>query len=259
MSGSLKGNLYLFLWVISLTFGGVSCQKNEPSDGRLSIRFALSVDGDEAIFDSMCLVNAAHNRYEINEVKFFISDLKLYHHDGSVVSINDHQAVHYYDSNLPETYHWNISDAMAIGEYDSIAFTFGLPPEKNVTGYFVNPPENNMAWPIYLGGGYHYMQINGHWLKGDSVRTPFNLHTGIGQMYEDGDITQYIPNHFTVVLSRKAFVIRENATTSLTLTMDINQWFTAPHTYNLDEWGGSIMQNQAAQEVLKENGHTVFY
>ena len=28
---------------------------------------------------------------------------------------------------------------------------------------FVNPPEVNMMWPDVLGGGYHYLMLNGKW------------------------------------------------------------------------------------------------
>lgn len=255
----MKRHIGIVFSVVFFALFCYSCQKTTSSDGKLSIHFALSVDGGEVVFDTLQYVNAAQNQYEVNEVKFFISDLKLYKHGGGVVSIQDNRSTHYYDAALSSTHIWNITDAIDIGAYDSIAFVFGLPPEKNVTGFFVNPPENNMAWPVYLGGGYHYLQINGYWLRGDSVRTPFNLHTGIGQLYENEQIIQYIPNHFTLVLSNKSFEIKEGTTTSLTLTMDINQWFTSPHNYNLDEWGESIMQNQEAQEILKENGQTVFH
>ena len=40
--------------------------------------------------------------------------------------------------------------------------------------------------------------------------------------------------------------------------MNVNNWFRDPNIYNFNEWGGAIMQNQAAQEVLKANGHNVF-
>jgi hypothetical protein len=40
--------------------------------------------------------------------------------------------------------------------------------------------------------------------------------------------------------------------------MNINSWFTTPHDYDLDYFGGAIMQNQEAQEVIKANGWDVF-
>lgn len=236
-----------------------SCHKDDTQTGKLSIQFAINVDNERAQYDTLMYVNASQNQYEINEVKFFISELKLYKDNGTIVHISDNRSIHYYDSQIASTHTWNISDSIPIGQYDSISFVFGLLPEKNITGYFVNPPENNMAWPAYLGGGYHYLQINGYWLREGSILTPFNLHTGMGQLYENDEITQFVPNHFTVTLPQKSFTISEDKATTIPLTMDVNQWFTNPTNYNFDVWGGSIMQNQAAQDVLIENGKSVFF
>lgn len=254
MSGKRHGIIIIGLLLVMVC----GCHKDAPKKGHLAIDFTLSVGEDVLQYDTLCYHNAAGNLYEVNEVKFFISELQLHHHDGSTITVQDQRSTHYYDSHLATTHRWTISDELPLGRYDSITFVFGLPAEKNITGFFVNPPENNMAWPDYLGGGYHYLQINGYWKRNGTTRVPFNLHTGIGQLYEGGMITQYIPNHFTVSLSEKSFTIEEESTTIIPLHMDINQWFVQPHIFDLDEWGGGIMQNQAAQEILRENGQDVF-
>ena len=94
-----------------------------------------------------------------------------------------------------------------------------------------------MAWPDVLGGGYHYMQINGKWLASNDTVRPFNLHTGIGQRYENGQVTEFVPNYFRMTLPLRDFVVTKDATTQLDFVI-----------------GGSIMQNQAAQDMLRENG-----
>ncbi|HNW67436.1 MAG TPA: hypothetical protein PKK66_01100 [Bacteroidales bacterium] len=247
----------LFLLTVTLFAG---CKKETPEaagKGNLMLSFDMQINGTQLVTNVMNYTNAAGNPYEVNEVKFFISELKLYKNDGSVVRIQADNSIHYYDWDIENTHTWNIADDLPSGTYDSISFTFGLPPEKNISGYFVNPPENNMSWPSVLGGGYHYMQINGRWRNlQDSVRV-LNFHTGIGQIYDNGEVTEYVPNHFQVVLPH-SFQIQADGTTTLDLVMNINSWFTTPHDYDFNVWGGSIMQNQAAQEVIKENGHDVF-
>ena len=78
--------------------------------------------------------------------------------------------------------------------------------------------------------------------------------------YEDanGNIIGFIDNSFIVTLPLSNFEVSKNNTTTLHLRMNINNWFTNPNTFDFNVYGGSIMQNQAAQEVLKENGHNVF-
>ena len=40
--------------------------------------------------------------------------------------------------------------------------------------------------------------------------------------------------------------------------MIVDNWFRNPNLYDFNEYGSAIMQNQAAQQTLKENGADVF-
>jgi hypothetical protein len=112
----------------------------------------------------MMHINAAGNQYEINEIRYFISDVQFHKSDGTVININDCTLAYYVDNTIPSTLTWNICDKLPIGTYDSISFRFGIISSKNQSYMFVNPPESNMAWTDILGGGYHYMQLNGKWV-----------------------------------------------------------------------------------------------
>ena len=104
-----------------------------------------------------------------------------------------------------------------------------------------------------LGGGYHYMKINGRWIDGSSVRQPFNLHTG--KIATDNG---FADNTFIVTLPLEQFAVIHKETAELTLQMNINAWFTNPNTFDFNVFGGSIMQNREAQQILRENGRDVF-
>ena len=247
-------NISIFWIAIALLL--VTCKPPETS-GKISLKFAFQVDDTTFVPDQMIYSNASGNQYEVNEVKFFISDLKLYDSEGNKISVYDDNSIHYVDYDIASTLTWDIADDIPTGEYHSVSFTFGLSEAKNISNCFTNPPESNMSWPSYLGGGYHYMQINGKWLK-DGLSTPFNFHTGIGQLYEGDSITAFVQNYFTVNLPVSTFTIKEDASTIIQFVMNINSWFTTPHDYDFNYWGGAIMQNQAAQEVIKENGVDVF-
>jgi hypothetical protein len=126
---------------------------------------------------------------------------------------------------------------------------------------FVNPPENDMMWPDYIGGGYHYMKMNGHWKDLNNIIQPFGFHLGIGQIYDSvnhSTIIGFVQNYFTVTMPNSSFSIVENATTKTGITMNIESWFATPHVYDLNVWGGSIMQNQAAMHTVAENGADAF-
>lgn len=227
----------------------LSCKKEESTT--MNISFDFNVDGETFVPDSPQYVNAAGNRYEVNEIMYFISDIVLCKSDGEIIYVD---CIHYVDYDIPSTLEWNSGWVIPAGDYTSISFIFGLPPEKNISYAFVNPPECNMSWPNYLGGGYHYMKINGKWEDPNGNIKPFNLHTGRGQIYnEEGNIVGFINNHFTVSIAQHF-----TAENGICLNMNLNKWFCDPNVFDWNVWGGSIMQNQEAQEKIKENGYNVF-
>ena len=222
--------------------------------GHIKLNFSFVVDNDSLRLDTCMYQNAAGNLYEVNDVQFFISHVRLETASGEIVEIADNQGIHYTDIRIPGTLSWNIADVLPAEEYKSITFVFGLEGEQNTTGFFPNPPENNMSWPDMIGGGYHYMKINGRWIDESGVRQPFNLHSG---KISNSDGT-FADNTFTVTLPLENFAVIHKETSDITLQMNINAWFSNPNTFDFNVFGGSIMQNREAQEVLRENGWDVF-
>ncbi len=254
----MKKGIYCLL-SLSLFFA-VSC-KEEPiviENTFLSIEFMHNVDDLPVVLDTKHYYNEAGNKYFINEVKYFISELCMYKRDGTKVEISQDNGIHYVDMDYPGTLSWNISGYIPEGQYDSLSFTFGLNEKENQPYRFLNSPESNMAWSQLLGGGYHYMMINGWFEKGDTVLAPLNIHLGKGQIYQGNtssidSLIGFVDNHFQVTLS-KSFFIRRDQTTNLILVMNIENWFKEPFIYDFNYWGSHIMQNQAAMQMLKENG-----
>ena len=217
------------------------------------MNFSFVVDNDSLRLDTCMYQNAAGNLYEVNDVQFFISKVMLETTSGELLEISDNQGVHYVDIRIPGTLSWKIADELDNETYRSITFVFGLEGEQNTTGYFPNPPENNMSWPDMIGGGYHYMKINGRWIDPEGVRQPFNLHTG--KIATDNG---FADNTFTVTLPLTNVSTLGKKTTPITLQMNVNAWFSNPNTFDFNVFGGSIMQNREAQEVLRANGWNVF-
>ena len=68
----------------------------------------------------------------------------------------------------------------------------------------------------------------------------------------------FADNTFTVTLPLSQFAVDKNSSADLTLQMNVNAWFSNPYLFDFNVFGGSIMQNREAQEVLRENGRDVF-
>ena len=240
-----------------------SCHKpdngQEDTGGRLVITFQHSVDGSPLITDSLMYQNAAGNPYLVSEIQYFISDVVLHLANGDSISVNKYDDIHYVDTDIDESLVYYLPDTIPEGNYESVSFTFGINAEKNQSLLFVNPPESNMFWPEHLGGGYHYMKLNGKWQDTAGVIRPFNFHLGIGQIYDTtGQITGFIQNYFFVHLPSSSLEIVKGKITGINMDMNVNEWFEDPVVFDFNVWGGNIMQNQEAMHIGCENGHNVF-
>ncbi len=231
-------------------FMAVSCKK-PASYGELCVNIGYSVNGKALITDSLCYRNDAGNEFLITEIQWFISKMELQDESDEWVAFEPQ--FFYIDTNIPESQTLRIA-SIPVGKYKTLRFVFGLDEEDNRTGLFTDPPESEMFWPDLLGGGYHYLKLNGKYLDSESRLTPLAIHLGIGQ---NEDHSQFYQNYFSVELPID-FTITESSENQLDLTMIIDNWFRNPNLYDFNEYGSHIMQNQAAQQALKENGNDVF-
>lgn len=250
------------LLLVSLIFSSCENSSIEPENptGKLRIEFNHYINGENIIFDSMAYVNDAGNNYLVNEIQYFISDVTLHKNDDSTIILNTWQDILYVDTDIDETNSYIFKDEISEDEYSKLSFTFGIVAEKNNSLMFVNPPESFMFWPELLGGGYHYMKLNGKWNNELNQPAPFNFHLGIGQIYYSfpDSISEYVQNHFIVELPEMALNIKDNETTTIKLIMNVDRWFNTPNIYDHNFWGGDIMQKQDAMQQAIENGHNVF-
>jgi len=262
-------NILLLIVAFFALYGLNGC-KDKPLDsepakeyGKIKFNFTHLVDGLPLEKDTMKYTNAAGNVYEVSQLMYFISDVTLHNSDGSTRVIDEWKDINYVDIGIPSTLCWNVYDDIPVGIYSSISFTFGIKEAKNITMMYVNPPEVNMMWPSVLGGGYHYMMLNGKWLDTANVVQNLAFHLGIGQLYKSNvintdSIYAFVQNYFNVDLPNSSFTIEKDKTREIEIIMNIESWFQTPHIYDHNYWGGAIMQNQAAMQMVKENGFDVF-
>lgn len=238
---------------------GASCnmginKESKQEFGHLQINFSHNVQ-----MDTFMYVNASGNPYLVSEIQYFISDVKLYKSDDEFILLDDFEDIHYVDTDIQETSKYVLMDSVPPGDYTKVSFTFGINEEKNQPMIFINPPESFMFWPAYLGGGFHYMKLNGKWINEEGETKVFNFHLGIGQKYDDDrKIISFHQNYFEVELPNSLISFKSDMITNMDVVMNIQSWFTGPHDYNFNEWGGKIMQNQKAMKLGCENGYDAF-
>jgi hypothetical protein len=208
-----KIKILLPVFVVLLAILG-SCEKDDVTDnpsntGKLTINFEHYLNNLPVVKDTFMYTNAAGNNYAFYLVRYFISDVVLYHSDGSMRKIKDWTDYFYVDTDEEHTLQWQVYDDIAVGDYDSISFQFGFKDEDNISFMFVNPPESFMVWPEEDGGGYHYLQLEGKWINPDNIKIGYAFHLGRGQHYDNSGhpIPPYIDNSFRVSLPSSTFSI----------------------------------------------------
>ena len=98
------------------------------------------------------------------------------------------------------------------------------------------------------------MKLNGKFVDAAGRLSPLAIHLGIGQ---NEGCTEFYQNYFIVEIPID-FNVKKDIENQLDLTMVIDNWFRNPNTIDFNELGSHIMQNQAAQQALNENGLDVF-
>ncbi|MEI7499671.1 MAG: MbnP family protein [Bacteroidota bacterium] len=259
----IVGNFFLLL--LFFLSGCCKCDDTVAVFPTGTIAFSVDhqVNGAPLRLNELIYTNAAGNEYLITDLKYFISDITFYSSNGSRKSIGEVKDIFYIDEAIADSKLISFPDKIPSVTYDSITFIFGISEAKNKSNRFVNPPESNMAWPDILGGGYHYMMMNGKWKDTTGLLMPFNFHLGIGQLYKGNEynvdsIYAFVHNCFKVSLPGSSFTLVNQEQITFRLTMNIQNWFENPHIYDHNYWGGAIMQKQPAMQMVKENGWNVF-
>ena len=214
-----------------------------PATYSTTFNFKHEINGGPFLFDTILYGHPAGQPYSVETLKYFVSNIVLYKASGDSVYID---VEHYVDAEIPSTTILKFNQSIENTTYTGVAFIFGLDEVKNITGAFVNPPESLMEWPVPMGGGYHYMKMEG---KYDSlgVIKNYNTHTGM---------SMGIPYHFQVYLPQ-SFTVTKNQV-SIDLKMELNNWYQNPTLYDFDVYGDAIMGNAAAQQAIHDNGTDVF-
>ncbi len=230
----------------------LSCRKQEEilteGDHRLPIWLSLSyhVDGDSLLFESIRYRNEAGNRYSVTRLQYYLSQFR-FRIAGNPDKWYVIDTVFYCDGRrwLRQTF---LLGKIPRFRYDQVCFFVGLPPEWNQHGRLPPTIENlQMMWPTPMGGGYHFLKLEGHFLARDTSTTPqgYALHLGTN--------VALVPICVSVHLVPNAF----SRAYGLHLSMNIAEWFRNPHLYDLAE-KGYIMGDTLRMQIIAENGRDVF-
>jgi len=232
------------IWGLVLACLLGSCQKDAKSGLVIEVNHVVGME--PLLLEDRTYHAAAGHDYRIYRLKYYLSNFSLQTANGTEYSC---PLVQYCDVEDPGTLRFSLPGVPS-GDYTQLNFMIGLDASQNRPGGLGNRMEHlNMIWPVPGEEGYHYMKLEGRY---DSLKTgvlkSFNLHTGATGNHQ---------NAVTVVLPLRERPL-EGPVRSLILEMNLAAWLNGPPVYDFADFGPGIMDNQDAQQQLKDNGARVF-
>lgn len=248
----MKKIILLFALAV-VAFG---CKKDDDGDNTtqdVSVKFTFSQNWEGAPvtvadFNSSVYTNAAGNFVTISKLRYLVSRISLHKADGTTVDFTDYKLV-----DLTDVSSLTLSPSIpaTTGDYTGISFIYGFNQADNQTGSYPDLNAANWNWPSMLGGGYHFLQMEGSFDDTNGNPQPYAYHNGTARVSEGVFEQNFISFDFD-----QNFTLTGNA--SIEIKMDISEWYKNPLTWDLNERSTDLMMDYLAQKDMNRNGKSVF-
>ncbi len=239
----------------------VSCNNDDdsstPSNVTVDFVFSHFFDGAEianADFETTSYTNANGESLTLSKLVYLVSDITFTATDGTVYAGEDYNLV---NARTGNNINFTPNVELPKGDY-TVSFTFGFDDEDNdaAGGYEdLNTADGGWGVPDPLGGGYHYMRMEGTYINNIGATENFQYHTIRANRHSTlppgpGTLEELTDTSFTVNLG----TVSVGSTTSVEVQMDVAGWFQNPNTWDLNTWYTVLMPNYEAQLDMNENG-----
>lgn len=201
-------------------------------------------------FNTIQYTNAKGDQLSIEKLRYLISRITFESLSGETYVLDGYNLV---DVTNGTNLSFTSTTTIPTGDYSKVSFTFGFNNDDNYN--FNYQDLNSTSWnvPAMLGGGYHYMQLEGKFIDNTATETGYAYHA-LRAVDNSGPTQKFQDTFFEVNLG--SVTITENVT--LNIKMNIAEWFTTPNTWDLNVLNNMLMPNFDAQVMMFENGQNVF-
>lgn len=194
----------------------------------------------------------------LSKLVYLVSDVTFTAADGTVYDAGDYNLI---DARNGTNVNFTPGIEIPQGDY-TVSFTFGFDDEDNdlAGGYQdLNSSDGSWAVPDPLGGGYHFMRMEGMYTNSIGSIESFQYHTIRANSHTTlppgpGTLDELIDTSFVVNLG----TVTIGADTDIEVQMDVAEWFKNPNQWDLNTWFTVLMPNFDAQMDMNENGAGVF-
>lgn len=237
-----------------LTFS--SCGEDiddKTSTSIVTFNFSHHWDGTpvtNADFNAIKFTNANVDELSITKLRYLISKITFTSTNEETLVLSGYNLV-------DVTNNTNLSftplNSIPTGIYSNVSFTFGFENDDNYNRNY--PDLNSTSWnvPEMLGGGYHFMQLEGKFIDNTSSEVGFAYHA-IRAVDNSGATPVFQDTFFEVNLGE--VIVSNNST--FNIEMNIAEWFKNPNVWDLNDLNNMLMPNYNAQIMMFENGQNAF-
>ncbi|MFL1010823.1 MbnP family protein [Flavisericum labens] len=237
-------------------FTFLSC--SEDVDDKVSqistaFNFSHTWDGTEVTntnFNAIQYTNANGEQLSISKLRYLISNITFEKSTGEIYILDGY---HLIDVTNNENLSFNSTSTIPAGQYSNVSFTFGFNNEDNYNNNYTDL--NSASWnvPEMLGGGYHYMQLEGKFIDNTSTEIGYAYHAI--RAVDNSGVTPIFEDTFIEVNLGE---INIKDSTTFNIEMNIAEWFKRPNIWDLNVLNNMLMPNFDAQIMIFENGQNVF-
>lgn len=250
----MKQSPLLLVMILFLVVGCNSDKDDNPSPTNIQLNFSHFWEGDtveNSDFNSLKYSTENGDLISIERLRYLISDLRLTKADGETILLEGYNLV---DVTNQTNLSYSPVDQITTGSYTNISFVFGFTNEKNTEGAYNSL--NAVSWnvPVLLGGGYHYMQLDGKFMNSENEVQGYNFHA-IRAVDNPGNNPSFPQDTFLQVNLGEITIGTDQ---DINIVMNIAEWFKTPNTWDLNQYNQMLMPNSSAQIMMYQNGQNVF-
>lgn len=221
-------------------------------EANVTIEFTHNWDGDlvdNSTFGGFNFRTANGENLSIDRLRYVVSQLQFVGNTGVNFSPKTYQLV---DVGNGSGLSLMIQDLIP-GTYE-IRFRFGFSNADNQDGVYQDLNSASFNVPNLLGGGYHYMQMDGKYKDIKKNNLNYNFHVIRAANTSNVSSPQLVDTSFEVNLG--SVTINNDATVDI--QMNVAEWFKNPNQWDLNSLDTNLMSNFSAQLQMSENGKSVF-
>lgn len=220
---------------------------------KITLSFSHHWDGTEVNntnFNNIQYTNENGEQMSITKLRYLISRITFHRPTGEIFTLSGYNLV---DVTNNSDLLFTPNETIPTGDYNKVTFTFGFNNDDNYNANYQDLNTASWSVPAMLGGGYHYMQLEGKFIDNTSTETGYSYHA-IRAVDNSSSSLTFQDTFFEVNLG--AVTITND--TTFNIQMNIAEWFKTPNTWDLNALHAMLMPNFNAQVMIYENGQNVF-